>query len=75
MTEEQRNLIDRAATSKGKSITQWALEHLISSARHDIDEETSVRLSDKAYDSFLKALEDPMPEEAIELLRREPNWL
>ncbi|MBM6700445.1 DUF1778 domain-containing protein [Bifidobacterium pullorum subsp. saeculare] len=75
MTEEQRGLINRAAALKGATITQWALDHLMDDARKDIEDETSIRLSTEAFDAFLKALDEPMPKAAVELLGREPNWL
>ena len=75
MTQEQRSTIDRAATLKGATITQWALDHLIDDAHRDIEEETTIRLSAKAFDEFKDALERPMPKAMQDLLAREPKWL
>lgn len=75
MTQEQRSTINKAATLKGTTITQWALDHLIDDARRDIEEETSIRLSAKAFDEFKDALERPMPKTMRDLLAREPKWL
>ena len=57
LTPEQRQTIDMAASLKGSSITQWAIDHLVTDARRDIDEETVTRLPSKAFDEFLKALD------------------
>ena len=62
MTPEQRSTIDKAATLKGATITQWALDHLMADARKDIEEETTIRLSAHAFDEFKEALEGPMPQ-------------
>lgn len=75
MTPEQRSTIDRAATLKGATITQWALDHLMSDARRDIDDETTIRLSARAFDEFKDALEQPMPRQLRELLDRDSRWL
>ena len=75
MTPEQRSTIDKAAMLKGTTITQWALDHLIDDARRDIEEETTIRLSAKAFDEFKEALERPMPKAMRELLERDPGWL
>ena len=52
MTPEQRSTIDKAATLKGATITQWALDHLMADARKDIEEETTIRLSARAFDEW-----------------------
>lgn len=75
MTPEQRSTIDMAATLKGATITQWALDHLISDARKDIEEETTIRLSARAFNEFKEALEGPMPQSLQDLLKKDAQWL
>lgn len=75
MTPEQRLTIDRAAALKGASITQWAMDHLMEDARRDIDDETTIRLSARAFDEFRDALDRPMPSQLRELLDKDPRWL
>ncbi|GAA0636234.1 DUF1778 domain-containing protein [Bifidobacterium pullorum] len=75
MTPEQRSTIDKAATLKGATITQWALDHLMADARKDIEEETTIRLSARAFDEFKEALEGPMPQALQDLLKRDAQWL
>ena len=75
LTPEQRQTIDIAASLKGSSITQWAIDHLVTDARRDIEEETVTRLPSKAFDEFLKALDRPMPTAAKDLIEMEPDWI
>lgn len=75
MTPEQRSTIDKAATLKGTTITQWALDHLMSAARKDIEEETTIRLSARAFDEFKEALDRPMPQALRDLLNKDAQWL
>jgi uncharacterized protein (DUF1778 family) len=75
LTPEQRQTIDMAASLKDSSITQWAIDHLVTDARRDIEEETVTRLPSKAFDEFLKALDKPMPQAARDLIDMDPDWL
>ena len=74
MRPEEREEIEKAASLKGMSITQWALERLSSAARDDIQEETVTRLSMKSFDDFKAALDAGMPSEAKRLLDSKAVW-
>ncbi|MCD8316614.1 MAG: DUF1778 domain-containing protein [Eggerthellaceae bacterium] len=74
LTSEQRREIERAAAIKGKTLTQWALDNLLTSARRDIEEETMTRLSIDAFDQLARALEEPMPQAAVRLAEAIPVW-
>ncbi|MBT1175450.1 DUF1778 domain-containing protein [Bifidobacterium sp. LC6] len=74
LTEEQRALIERAASLTGSTLTQWTAQHLIEAARRDIDKETTLRLNDTSFDAFLAALDAPTPNAAKELMMRDPQW-
>ncbi len=74
MTREQRSEVERAAAIKGKSLTQWALDNLLESARRDIEEETTTRLSRKGFDELAAALEETMPVETRRLIEQKPVW-
>lgn len=74
MTREQRSEVERAAAIKGKTLTQWALDNLLESARRDIEEEATTCLSREAFDRFAKMLDRPMPEEARRLVEQKPVW-
>lgn len=74
MTDEQRSQVERAAAMQGKTLTQWALDHLLEAARFDIEQETTTRLSADAFDELARALEKPMPLETRRLLDEKPVW-
>lgn len=74
MRSEEREEIERAASLKGMTITQWALQKLTASAREDIQEETVTRLSMQAFDDFKAALDQGMPSEAKELISSKAVW-
>ena len=74
LTADQRSEIERAAALKGKSLTQWALDNLLESARRDIEEEEITRLDREAFEYFVAALEEPMAAEADDLMARKPVW-
>lgn len=74
MTDDQRSEIERAAAVKGMSLTQWSLDNLLAAARRDLLDETTTRLSLKAFDDFKKALDKGMPVEAAELIAQKPVW-
>ena len=74
MTADQRREIERAASIQGKSLTQWALDHLLAAAHYEIDQENVTRLSKQSFRRFASALEAPMPEEAQMLLDEKAVW-
>jgi uncharacterized protein (DUF1778 family) len=74
MQANEREQIERAASLKGMSITQWALQKLSNAAREDIQEETVTRLSMQAFDDFKAALDQGMPNETKELLASKAVW-
>ena len=74
LTQQQRELFERAAALKGMTLTQWSTWHLSDAARADIEDETTIRLSAKAFDSFVEALDAGAPPELEALLAEEPSW-
>lgn len=40
-----------------------------------IEAETPIRLSNKAFKAFAEALDEPAPQTAVDLLKRDPEWL
>lgn len=74
ITSDQRREIERAAAIQGKSLTQWAVDHLLEAARYDIEQETVTRLSAETFDQFLTALESPMPDAAQALMSEKAVW-
>ncbi len=74
LTQPQRKSYERAAELRGQTLSQWTTSHLDECARRDIDEASSTRLSDEAFERFAALLEEPVPDAARELLAREPAW-
>lgn len=74
LTSEQRSEIERAASIRGKTLTQWALDHLLEAARYDVERETTTRLSNEAFDRFVAALDEPMPAAAQALMDERAVW-
>lgn len=74
LTSDQRDEVERAAALTGKSITQWAVDHLLEAARYDIEQVTTTRLDAVAFEAFSKALDNPLPEATRELLSEKPVW-
>ena len=70
MTDEQRKQIDLAASINGVSVSQWCLNRLLDSARHDISEQKVMRLSTEAFESFASLLEQE-PDPTFEAFRKE----
>lgn len=44
-------------------------------SRIDGKEENTIRLSDSAFKDFVEALSEPVPQSAVDLLKRDPEWL
>lgn len=74
MTPVQRKEVERAAALQGKTLTQWALDHLMEAARYDIEQSTTTHLSANDFAAFAAALEAPMPTKAKQLMERKAVW-
>ncbi|MBW4603406.1 MAG: DUF1778 domain-containing protein [Calothrix sp. FI2-JRJ7] len=76
VTQEQKELLERAASLKGISLSAYTLFHLLPLAKLDIDTHERLVLSDRDRDLFLSVMENP-PElkgklkEAIDKYREE----
>lgn len=74
LTPSQKERLDQAAEIKGLSTSQWALSNLLVAADRDIQESHVLYLDDEQWNSFIKALDEPMPAKMVELLESEPIW-
>ena len=74
LTPSQKERLDQAAEIKGLSTSQWALSNLLVAADRDIQESHVLYLDDEQWNSFIKSLDEPMPEEMVRLLESEPIW-
>lgn len=74
LTPSQKECLDQAAEIKGLSTSQWALSNLLVAADRDIQESHVLYLDDEQWNSFIKALDEPMSAKMVELLESEPIW-
>ena len=74
MGSDQKKAIVRAAAASGMSVSQWALDRLMMSARSDLLDASTVRMSAKAFDEFLSVLEEPRTQEFEDFLGEETIW-
>ena len=74
LTPEQRATMEQAAAARGINLRHWAIDNLMDAANRDIREAHTIYLSDEAYDEFVKALDDPMPQQIIDLLNEKDDW-
>ena len=61
VTPEQKELLERAATLKGVSLSSYTLFHLILIAKKEIEQEERLILSNQDRDLLLSTLENPPP--------------
>ncbi|MBM6699363.1 DUF1778 domain-containing protein [Bifidobacterium pullorum subsp. saeculare] len=74
LTEQQRATIERAAATRGLTLSHWAINNLMDDAHRDIREGNTIYLSDEAYDDFVKALDEPMSPQTAQLLNTPAVW-
>jgi uncharacterized protein (DUF1778 family) len=60
-THEQKQLIERAATLRGESITSFMLSHLIQVSQNVIQEHYTTELSLQDWEMFTDLLNSPKP--------------
>lgn len=59
VTQEQKELLERAASLKGISLSAYTLFHLLPVAKQDIDANEKLVLSNLDRDLFLSVMENP----------------
>jgi uncharacterized protein (DUF1778 family) len=66
VTVEQKNLLEKAASLKGLSLSAYLLSHTLAAAREDITAGEKLILSERDWDLFVSMLENPPePETAL----------
>jgi uncharacterized protein (DUF1778 family) len=71
LKKELKELIDRAATLTGKSLSDYAVSVLVDDAKRVVDQNSMLVLSNRDRDTFLAALDaDPEPNEALKKAAR-----
>lgn len=74
MTDRQKSQIEDAARISGVSVSQWAIDRLLSCARKDIAEDRLVGLPAEAFDQFVNALEQPTNEQFASFSSERTRW-
>ncbi len=74
MTDEQKRQIETAASLAGASISQWSLSHLLESAQQTITDQATVRLSEKSFDEFARALDQQANLVFTEFAQGKTRW-
>ena len=59
VTQEQKELLERAASLKGISLSAYTLFHLLPVAKQDIDANERLVLSNLDRDLFMSVMENP----------------
>ncbi|QSJ19483.1 DUF1778 domain-containing protein [Nostoc sp. UHCC 0702] len=59
VTQEQKELLERAASLKGISLSAYTLFHLLPAAKQDIDVHERLVLSNRDRDLFMSVMENP----------------
>jgi len=59
VTQEQKELLERAAALKGISVSAYTLYHVLPAAKQDLDSHERLILSDRDRDLFMSVMENP----------------
>jgi len=59
VTQEQKELLEKAASLRGISLSAYTLLHLLPIAKQDIDTQERLILSDLDRDLFMSIMENP----------------
>jgi uncharacterized protein (DUF1778 family) len=59
VTQEQKELLEKAATLRGISLSSYTLFHLLNAAKQDIEAHEKLILSDRDRDLFMSVMENP----------------
>ena len=59
VTQEQKELLEKAASLRGISLSAYTLLHLLPVAKQDIDTQERLILSERDRDLFMSIMENP----------------
>ena len=63
---EAKEIIEQAAFVSGKTVSEFAVSTLLESAQEILDQQQTIRMSNRDFDAFLEAIEaDLEPGEAL----------
>lgn len=59
VTQEQKELLERAAALKGVSLSAYTLFHVLPAAKQEVDSHERLVLSNRDRDLFMSVMENP----------------
>lgn len=59
VTQQQKELLEKAASLRGISLSAYTLFHLINAAKQEIEAHEKLILSDRDRDLFMSVMENP----------------
>ena len=74
LTDEQRRLLDRAASICGSTVASYSVASLMDCAARTVAQAHRVVLSDADFDQFMEALDAPDDEAWLRLRNLKPVW-
>ena len=74
MDTEQKDTITRAAAASGLSISQWALDRLMSSARSDLLEASTLHMTTQEFEAFARLLDEPQDSTFASFVTEDTPW-
>lgn len=74
MTDEQRDLLEQAASIAGSSLASYSIATLVRSAAQSVAQARTLSLSAKDWEQFIFALDAPDDEAWLRLRSLKPVW-
>ena len=59
VTQEQKEILERAAALRGVSVSAYTLFHVLPAAKQEVDSHERLVLSDRDRDLFMSVIENP----------------
>lgn len=59
VTQQQKEMLEKAASLRGISLSAYSLFYLLSAAKQDIEKYEKLTLSDRDRDLFMSVMENP----------------
>ena len=74
LTDEQKRRIETAASLSGISVSQWSISHLLESAQQAIADQSTLRMTEEAFDAFAALLDEPVEPDFASFLTEKTRW-
>ncbi|WP_101429322.1 type II toxin-antitoxin system TacA family antitoxin [Bifidobacterium pseudolongum] len=74
LTEQEKQLIERASAATGSRLTTWCINNLLADAKRDLHANDIIQLSDEAFEEFIEHLDEPLTDVQKQFLSYQPEW-